>query len=390
MEYLDVSGVVGKAVKVVHVIIGLNVGGAELMLKRLVESHRVQPSIGHSVISLTDRGVLGEQLAKQGVAVHCLGMSSISKGPATFFKLRKLLQTLRPDVVHTWMYHADLLGGLAARSIGIRNLVWCIRSTDIRKGGSKVTLLIRKLCAWFSGRLPRVIVCAADASRKVHETVGYAPNKMQVIPNGFELDKLLPTGSNGSRIRDELGISNEFTLVVSVGRYNPVKDHKTFIEAAGKVAAQRNDVRFMLVGRDLEHSNSQLMDLIDATGQADAFYLLGERNDVPACLQASDIFCLHSVTEGFPNVLGEAMAVGLPCITTDVGDAAYLLDNPEWVVPAASPNKLADKLNAVLSLPAAEREALGQAAASRIREHFTMDVISRRYYDLYASLIDAK
>lgn len=376
--------------KVVHVVIGLDVGGAELMLKRLIESHREQPGIEHSVISLTDRGVLGDQLAKQGVAVHCLGMHSIIKGPATFFKLRKLLHTLRPDVVHTWMYHADLLGGLAARSIGLRNLVWCIRSTDIRKGGSKVTLLIRKLCARLSERLPRVIVCAADASRKVHETVGYAPDKMQVIPNGFELDKLLPTDSNGFQIRDELSISKDCTLVVSVGRYNPVKDHKTFIEAAGKVAAQRGDVRFILVGRDLEPSNPQLMALIDATGQADAFYLLGERNDVPACLQASDIFCLHSVTEGFPNVLGEAMAVGLPCITTDVGDAAYLLDNPEWVVPAASPNKLADKLNAVLSLPASEREALGQAAASRIRERFTMDMISRRYYDLYAALIDAK
>jgi len=381
---------VGKAVKVVHVIIGLNVGGAELMLKRLIESHRAQPGIEHSVISLTDKGVLGEQLAKQGVTVHCLGMSSIIKGPATFFKLRKFLYTLRPDVVHTWMYHADLLGGLAASSIGLRNIVWCIRSTDIRKGGSKGTLLIRKLCAQLSGRLPRVIVCAADASRKVHEAVGYAPDKMLVIPNGFELNQLLPKYSSGSRIRDELGIRNDCNLIVSVGRYSPVKDHKTFIEAADKLAAQRDDVEFMLIGRDLEPSNQQLMALIDATGQADAFYLLGERSDVPTCLQASDIFCLHSVTEGFPNVLGEAMAVGLPCITTDVGDAAYLLNNPVWVVPAVSPDKLADKLNAMLSLPAPERDVLGQAAASRIREHFSMDVISRRYYDLYASLIDAK
>ncbi len=389
MGYLDVSGLVRKAVKVTHVIIGLNVGGAELMLKRLIESHFERRDIEHSIISLTDVGVLGEQLTKQGIAVYCLGMSSIMKGPVTFFKLRKLFRKLRPDVVHTWMYHADLLGGLAACSVGLRQIVWCIRSTDIGMGGSKVTLIIRKLCALLSGWLPRVIVCAADASRKVHEAVGYASNKMQVIPNGFELDKLLPTGSNRTDIRDELGISKACTLVISVGRYNPVKDHKTFIEAAGKVATQRNDVGFMLVGRDLEHSNFQLMTLINATGQADAFYLLGERNDVPACLQASDVFCLHSVTEGFPNALGEAMAVGLPCITTAVGDAAYLLDNPEWVVPAASPSKLSDKLDAMLSLSAAERKALGQTAANRICEHFTMDVISRHYFDLYVSLIDA-
>ncbi|PCI49552.1 MAG: glycosyl transferase [Thalassobium sp.] len=359
------------------------------MLKRLIVSHHSRPDIEHSVISLTSMGVIGEQLTNKGIAVYCLGMSSIMKGPVTFFKLRKLLRTLRPDVAHTWMYHADLLGGLAARSVGLRQIVWCIRSTDISKGGSKVTLIIRKLCALLSGWLPRVVVCAADASRKVHEAVGYAQNKMQVIPNGFELDKLLVEYGTGTSIRNELGISDDTLLVVSVGRYNPVKDHKTFIEAAGKVATQRNDVRFMLVGRDLEHSNSQLMALINATGQADAFYLLGERNDVPTCLQESDVFCLHSVTEGFPNVLGEAMAVGLPCIATDVGDAAYLLDNPEWVVPAASPGKLSDKLDAMLSLSAAEREVLGQTAANRIREYFTMDVISRRYFDLYTSLIDA-
>ncbi|WLI73385.1 glycosyltransferase family 4 protein [Halomonas alkalicola] len=374
--------------KVTHIIIGLNVGGAELMLKRLIESHREQPGIEHCVISLTDKGVLGERLTKQGIAVHCLYMSSIIKGPITFFRLRSLLKAFRPDVVHTWMYHADLLGGLAARSLGLRNLVWCIRSTEIHKGGSKVTLLIRKVCAWLSGWLPRVIVCAADASRKVHEAVGYAPHKMQVIPNGFELDKLVSTQSPKASIRDSMGISQDCKLVVSIGRYNPVKDHKTFIEAAGKVASLRDDVKFILIGRDLERSNSQLMALIDATAQADTFYLLGERNDVPACLQASDVFCLHSVTEGFPNVLGEAMAIGLPCVTTDVGDAGYLLNNPDWVVPAATPGQLAEKLNALLSLPHAERLALGEAAACRIREHFTMEVISRRYYQLYTSLLD--
>lgn len=372
--------------KVAHIIIGLNVGGAELMLKRLILSHAAQPGIEHCVISLTDQGVLGEELVKQGVAVHCLGMSSVIKAPVAFFRLRNLLQALRPDVVHSWMYHADLLGGLAARSVGLRNLVWCIRSTDIRRGGSRVTPVIRKLCAWLSGRLPRVIVCAADASRLVHKEVGYAPNKILVIPNGFELKRLLSSDINRAQVREELGLSNDCILVASVGRYNPVKDHKTFIEAAGRVAALRDDVKFILVGRDLERSNSQLMGLIDATGHANAFYLLGERNDVPACLKASDVFCLHSVTEGFPNVLGEAMALGLPCVTTDVGDAAYLLNCPEWVVPSASPVELALKLNDLLSLPAASKQALGRAAAQRIREHFSMDAISKRYYELYRSL----
>lgn len=374
--------------KVAHVIIGLNVGGAELMLSRLIESQYTHKDIVHSVISLTDLGVLGKRLVEQGINVYCLGMTSIFRGPLVFVKLRTLLKQLQPDVIHTWMYHADLLGGLAARSIGLRNIVWCIRSTDIRKGGSKVTLLIRKLCACLSGWVPRVIVCAADASRTVHEAVGYKANKMLVIPNGFDMDKLLVSNSAGIAVRKELGIDPNDILVISVGRFNPVKDHKTFIAAAGKLAAQFNNVKFLLVGRDLDFTNRPLMEMIAVTNKADKFYLLGERNDVASCLKASDIFCLHSVTEGFPNVLGEAMAAGLPCVTTDVGDAAYLLNNPDWVVPAESPDLLALKLSELLTLASEERTKLGQAASNRIRDHFTMDVVSKRYRALYDSVCE--
>ena len=376
--------------KVVHVIIGLSVGGAELMLKRLIESHRNEPAVEHTVISLTDLGALGETLISEGFEVYCLGMSSMVKGPVTLFRLRRLLRQLTPDIVHTWMYHADLLGGVAARTTGFRNVVWCIRSTDIRKGGSKVTILIRKVCAWLSEYLPRAIVCAAESSRQVHEVVGYAPNKMQVIPNGFELEKLVPVNTSGAAVRDELGISKSCKVVISVGRFNPVKDHRSFIEAAGMVAAQRDDVRFILVGRGLESENPELQSMIEATHKRGAFYLLGERDDVPACLAASDIFCLHSVTEGFPNVLGEAMAVGVPCITTDVGDAAFLLDQPEWVVPAGSPKRLAEKILNMLSMPDSARKKLGETAALRIRGDFTMDVVSRKYFELYQSLLRSR
>lgn len=376
--------------KVVHIIIGLNRGGAELLLKRLVFRQRCEQDIEHVVISLTDLGTIGNQMISAGISVYYMGMSSAYQVLFVFFKLRLLLKKIKPDIVHTWMYHADLLGGLAARSLGIHNVVWCIRSTDISKGGSKVTLVIRKLCALLSGWLPRIIVCAADASRKVHEAVGYSAEKMQVIPNGFDLDKLLVDESAGLSIRKELGVDDATFLIASVGRYNPVKDHKSFIEAAGKVAAKRGDVKFILVGRELEKSNEHLMSLIEATGHQKAFFLLGERNDVPACMQASNIFCLHSVSEGFPNVLGEAMAVGLPCVTTDVGDAAYLLNNPKWVVPPASPEKLTERLAALIAKSEAERSALGAASAKRILENFTLEAISKRYYKLYSSLVDSR
>ncbi|MDP5130893.1 MAG: glycosyltransferase, partial [Paraglaciecola sp.] len=346
--------------KIFHVIIGLNAGGAELMLSRLIKSQLTFCDVQHSVISLTDEGVVGSMLTEHGIKVYSLGMSSIFMGPSVFFKLRSLLKEQQPDIIHTWMYHADLLGGLAARSIGLRRVIWCIRSTDISKGGSKITLLIRKLCAWLSGWLPYKIVCAADASRIVHEAVGYQANKMLVIPNGFDPDKLVVSNTAGLTLRKELGIDPSDMLVISVGRFNPVKDHKTFIAAAGKIAAKFNNVKFLLVGRDLQSTNAALMQMITETNEADMFFLLGERNDVVSCLKASNIFCLHSVTEGFPNVLGEAMAAGLPCVTTDVGDAAFLLNNSHWVVPAESPELLAQKIVELLKLSSEDRIKLGK------------------------------
>jgi len=373
-------------VNVTHVIIGLNVGGAELMLKRMIESHLDRPDIEHSVISLTDMGVLGEQLTKQGVAVYCLGMSSILKGPVTFFKLRKLLRTLRPDVVHTWMYHADLLGGLAARSVGLRQIVWCIRSTDISKGGSKVTLVIRKLCAYLSYGIPKEIVCAANVSRDVHVEVGYDPSKMQVIPNGFDLAKFSNNEPAGKGLRQSLEIPEDSLVFISVGRYSPVKDHKTFVLAACELLKHNNNAHFLMVGRDLSESNSALMKLILSSGAESRFHLLGQRSDISVCLASADVFCLHSVTEGFPNVLGEAMLTGLPCITTDVGDARLLLATDEMTVKASDPKLLAQKMAAMSDLTENERKEVGLRNRNRIIDEFSLSSVSNQYMKLYIEL----
>ncbi len=373
--------------KVVHIIIGLNVGGAELMLKRLVESHTSDKGIEHTVISLTDEGVIGPQLRKASVPVYTLGMKNLLGGLACFFRLRKLLKNLHPDIVHTWMYHADLIGGVAAYSAGFRNIIWCIRSTDIRQGGSRITLLVRKLCALLSFKIPTAIVCAAQASRRVHEAVGYDRHNILVIPNGFDLQRLHASDELGSQLRAELKIGADDILIGSIGRYSQVKDHSNLVKAAGLLASTRSDVCFLLIGRGLVCENVELMQQIEATGFSERFVLLGERRDIPVCLKAMDLFCLHSKTEGFPNVLGEAMAMGVPCVTTDVGDAAYLLDQPERVVPSADPVALSAALLSLVTLDKSKRAELGAIGHKRIVNCFTLDLISQRYADLYNTII---
>jgi len=382
---IDVSSLAGGTgtLKVAHIIVGLHIGGAELMLLRLCESFKARGEDEHRVISLTDLGEVGARLRASGIAVETLRMRGKWDLLGITIKLVSNLRRQKPDIVQTWMYHSDLVGGIAARLVGVKHVIWGIRTTDVSSGGSKATVMIRKLCACLSGSIPDVIVCAAQASRKTHVEVGYATDRMTVIPNGFDLARLVATSSERDAIREAHGIGRDELVIGSLGRFNPVKDHANFIKAAGMAAGRFANVRFLMVGRDVDKNNAALMADIASTGHADRFVLLGERKDVAACFKAMDVFCLHSLTEGFPNVLGEAMSMALPCVTTDVGDAAFLLGGLGPVVPAQDTRRLSEAFVSVLSATASERAAMGQSVYKRIAENFTMKCTEYQYKALY-------
>lgn len=390
MGGIDVSGVVGaaKVLKILHVIVGLNAGGAELMLKRLIETHIAEsPEYKHAVVSLTDLGEVGQLLRDQQVSVSTLGMKGVLGIPSIIFRLYRILRAQKPDIVHTWMYHADLLGGLAARLAGIRNVMWGIRTTELEKGGKASVLMVRRICAKLSTVLPKYIVCAAEASRNAHVAIGYDSSRMQVIPNGFDLTRLTSDTWQREEVRAAAGVSTQHLVIGSLGRFNPVKDHETFISAAALLAKKFPELRFMLVGRGLDGDNGALAQMLKNSGYPERFVLLGRRQDVAACLAAMDIFCLHSLTEGFPNVLGEAMALQLPCVTTDVGDARYLLGDAGVVVPPHDPRRLAQGLEAMIEMGGDKRRSLGLASRQRISKEFTMNAAAERFAALYQRII---
>ncbi|MGH8539441.1 MAG: glycosyltransferase family 4 protein [Stenotrophobium sp.] len=374
-------------IRVLHIIVGLNLGGAELMLKRLIESSLDNSDFQHSVVSLTDAGEVGEQLLALGVEVQALGMRSVLDAPRVLWQLTRRIRKSRADIVQTWMYHANLWGGLAARIAGNQHVIWGIRTTDVKAGASRTTAVISWMCAMLSRWIPRAIVCAAEASRMTHVAVGYDPTRMVVIPNGFDLQRLMATADQRIKLRAQCGFAADEVVIGIVGRFNRAKDHENFVCAAGLLTRQDNRVRFLMVGRDLDAGNTELARWITQTGYAERFVLLGERADVPACLSAMDIFCLSSRTEGFPNGVGEAMAMGLPCVVTDAGDAAMLVADTGIVVPREAPIALSRGLGGVLAMTPDARQQLGLRAKARMYSEFSIERARQRFEDVYSAVL---
>lgn len=376
--------------KILHVITGLNVGGAEMMLRRLVD--RKDDNLHENfVVSLTDIGRVGILMIESGVSVTALNIKGLLDAPRALYMLIKMIIKIRPDIVQTWMYHADLLGGVAARLTGIKNIIWGIRTTELSAGSSRSAFVMRYICSKLSSVIPELIVCAAESSRKYHIGLGYDASRMRVISNGFIVNNDIVNDERFiSETKKELGIDDDGIIIGFVGRFHFDKDQENFVTAANILCEKRNDISFLMAGRDLDNSNKELVSWIAKNHFSHKFFLLGERADVPRLLSCIDIFCLSSRIEGFPNVVGEAMAAGIPCVVTDVGDAAFLVGSTGIVVPKESPVALAEGLSHMLEMSPMQRKILGAKARKRIITEFSINNSKKKFEDLYNTLLKSQ
>lgn len=369
---------------ILHVITCLDVGGAEMALYRLIREFQGS-EYTHTVVSLIPGGGMYRRFVEAGIGLVVL---DVRRAPLShMLRLVETIRTLRPDIVQTWMYHADFLGGLAARVAGNRNVIWGIRTTDVDGGCAPTTATLRRACAALSRWIPRSIVCVAEAARRSHAIIGYDQDRMVVVANGFDLTALRASIAQRDSLRAACGFGPDDIVLGTLGRFNLDKDHANFVQAAGRLAGHHPRLRFLMVGKDLLPNNQALMHWIRATGQQERFVLLGERSDAAVCLAAMDIFCLSSRTEAFPNVVGEAMAMGLPCVATDVGDVGILMADTGVIVPKADPEALASGVAGLVQGGPAYRQQMGRQARERIHAVFTMDCARRRFESIYDNVI---
>lgn len=324
--------------KVMHIITGLSDGGAEAVLHRLISKSQNRT---HVVVSLMDEGKYGPLFEGMGIRVFCLRMAPGRLSFSSIWQLRSFIVSESPDVVQTWMYHADLVGGMAAKVSGVKKVFWGIHHSTLERGKAKrTTIAIANVSALLSRIVPEKIVCCANKSLEVHRNIGYLPSKLIVIPNGYDLSKFMVDDLAGSRLRAALGIDSETFLLGKVSRYDPFKDHDNLLSALYELQLSGVDFKCLLVGRGLTSENPELAARIDQLGLTDKVILAGQRTDIPAVMNALDLHVLSSSSEGFPNVLAEAMACGTPAVSTDVGDAGEIVSDRALLCPTRSPKAL--------------------------------------------------
>ena len=366
---------------VFHIIAGLNNGGAESVLYRLCISDNPQ---NHHVVSMMGPGKYGPLLEAAGVRVTCLNMPAGHVTLSGLWRLYRILRKEKPTVIQTWMYHADLIGGVVARLAGIKNICWNIRHSELESGKSKrSTIWVSKACAFLSKWVPRKIVSCAEKAKQVHVSYGYEASKMVVIGNGYNLELFKPDPTARQRVRVELGLSNDALLLGMVGRFNVQKNHKGLLHSLSLLKTKGVAFRCALVGTDMNQDNKQLTGWITALGLGNEMLLLDQRTDIPAVMNALDAHLLSSSAEGFPNVLAEAMACGTACVTTDVGDAAQIVGQTGWVVP---PDDKAAFVNAILEAmdelksKAEEWQQRSEMAVERVQQNFSLETMVKAYH----------
>jgi glycosyltransferase involved in cell wall biosynthesis len=378
------------AMRILHVITALGVGGAEHMLLKLLGAPALA-GVEQRVLALLPGGKLAQAMRATGAAVDELdllgGIPVLGGSLAVVAQARRH----RPDLVQGWLYHGNLGAWLAARALGRRTpLLWGVRqSLPSLAGENAFARVAIHLNRWFSGRPDRLLF-NSQLGAEHHRAFGFDMRQALVIPNGFDTERLAPDPAARLHLRAAWGVRTDEVVYGLLARHHPVKDHVGFLRAARQVLDARPGSRFVLAGTGIDAHNPILTRQVAEAGLPGAVHLLGERHDVPEMLSAMDVYVSASRAEAFSNAVGEAMSCGVPCVVTSVGDSAQVVGDTGFVVPPAEPDALAKAMVALADVGEQGRRERGALARVRIRDRYSLDAIAGRYAALYQELLAAR
>ena len=370
--------------KILHIITGLGDGGAEHTLFKIC---KYDIKNEHIVISLKENGKYFSLLKKLGIKVYSLNFKfySIIK----FIILIRLISYLKPDIVQTWLVHADLLGGISARLAGIKNIIWNIRYSNIQIGKAKLTtILIIRFLSILSYLIPKFIVTVSKKAKKIYELTGYNKKIFKFIPNGYDLSILKSNKHQKINFKKIIRIKENTPLIGNVARYDPQKDHLNLLNALSLIRLKNINFFCVLVGLNINKKNISLVSDIKRLNLSKHIKLLGQNDNISQVMNGLDLHVLSSsYGEGFPNVVAESMACGTPCIVTDIGDSAYVIGKTGWIVPPKSSIKLARAIEkALIEKDTIKWNKRCKKARLRVKENFSIGNMIKLYNKVWINV----
>ncbi|HAC66278.1 MAG TPA: group 1 glycosyl transferase [Cyanothece sp. UBA12306] len=359
--------------KLVFLIRSLDIGGAQRQLIALTKALN-KKNFEITVLTFYSGGELGEELKD-----HEINLISLEKGGRWdiwkfFWRMIHQLNEIKPDVLHGYLSTANIFTVLLKPLFPRTKMVWGVRASNIDL--SRYDWLVRvsfKLECWLSP-LADLIIVNSKAGKIYHIDHGFPSKKMAIIPNGIDTEYFQPDNYSRIKLRQEWKISDDIILIGLVGRLDPIKDHPTFLKAAALSLKERQDIRWICVGSGSDKYTQELYQLAEDLRISEQVIWAGAKNNMPAVYNALDIACCCSYGEGFPNVVGEAMACGIPCVVTDVGDCAWIVGDTGIVVPPQNPQALVSGWKYCLER---DRKEIAIKSRERIRKNFTTNSLAQ-------------
>lgn len=360
-----------------HFIGSLEIGGAERFLENLTEALD-RKGLTQKVISLKKGGVLASRIRKNQIEVIELGFR-----PHAIVRLIRELRKNPGIIVQTWLYHSDLLVSLIVRCFTRNPIIWAIHNGNIERRvlGWKTRVLVR-LCASLSHWLPLRVICCSDSAAELHFDIGYSRSNLVVINNGVDTKKFKPKNTISSS-----DAKVDMPLIGMGARFHPVKRYDIFFSVASKVLSLYPHAKFVAFGSGVDSKNCEIVKLYRSCRMENKITCLGEVDEVASILETLDIYISTSEVEAFPVSIAEAMAMGLPCVVTDVGDTACLLGDTGTLVVRNDVDQFVAALVAMIELGRLQRDELGRKARNRIDSYFTIEKSSEKYADLYSTVL---
>ena len=374
-------------IRIALLIDRLNYGGAErqfVVLAKALQQH------GHSVVAIVfyADGPLEADLRGSGVTTRVLDKRGRWDLVGFAFRLARVLRQEQSQVLLCYSGVPNILAVMLKPLFPGVKIVWGVRASNMQLHRyGRLPQIVGRLASVLS-RYPDLVIANSFAGRADVVANGYPRRKIVVIPNGIDTDRFVPCAESRARLRRQWGVSTGEKVIGLVGRLDPMKDHQTFLKVAAILARARGDVRFVCVGDGPAVYRQELQEVGTQLG------LDGRLSWIPSQAQMTDVYngldvlCSSSSHgEGFPNVLGEAMACGIPCVVTAVGDSARILGQPRFTVHAGDAHALAERLNALLNSPPDEIAQLAAAGRQRIVREFSIAHLVRATERALASLL---